>query len=236
MNLRDFNKNSSSSKLNNLLESYNGNKIDFSKMTIKKASKLSRLLESKLAAKRNTVSGKGKQDKAMFEAYMMKSTIDRWVFEQHRKLLEDEMKQAEVILAAKDIVDRLQSMTEDLSKIINEELPPLGDSIRDTISADKSSQFVSSVTDLLNQVLDSVKQARAGVDSSTRALTGDSADMDTGMGDAGMPGAEGGDVAGGEEGFAGLGQAPDMAMPSAGGEGDPFGADEKVTSVGRARR
>lgn len=233
MNLRDFNKNSSSDKLNSLLESYNGNRIDFSKMTIKKASRLSRLLESKLAAKRNTVSGKGKKDKAMFEAYMMKSAIDRWVFEQHRKLLEDEMKQAEVILAAKDIVDRLQSMTEDLSKIVNEELPPLGDSIRDTISADKSSQFVSSVTDLLNQVLEAVKQARAGVDSSTRALTGDAADMDTGMGDeGGVPPAP----EGGEEGFAGLGQAPDMAMPSAGGEGDPFGADNKVTSVGRARR
>lgn len=233
MNLRDFSKNSSSDKLNSLLESYNGNRIDFSKMTIKKASRLSRLLESRLAAKRNTVSGKGKKDKAMFEAYMMKSAIDRWVFEQHRRLLEDEMKQAEVILAAKDIVDRLQSMTEDLSKIINEELPPLGDSIRDTISADKSSQFVSSVTDLLNQVLDSVKQARQGVDSSTRALTGDAADMDTGMGDKSSvsPAPEGG-----EEGFAGLGQAPDMAMPAAGGEGDPFGADDKVTSVGRARR
>lgn len=233
MNLRDFSKNSSSEKLNSLLESYNGNRIDFSKMTIKKASRLSRMLESKLASKRNTVNGKTKKDKVMFEAYMMKSAIDRWVFEQHRRLLEDEMKQAEVILAAKDIVDRLQSMTEDLSKIINEELPPLGDSIRDTISADKSSQFVSSVTDLLNQVLDSVKQARQGVDSSTRALTGDAADMDTGMGDEGAAPAA---PEGGEEGFAGLGGAPDMAMPAAGGEGDVFGGDEKVTSVGRARR
>jgi hypothetical protein len=231
MNLKDFSKNSSSSKLNSLLESYNGNRIDFSKMTIKKASKLSRLLETKLAAKRNTVSGKGKQDKAMFEAYMMKSALDRWVFEQHRHLLEDEMKQAEVILAAKDIVDRLQSMTEDLSKLINEEMPPLGDSIRDTISADKSSQFVSSVTDLLNQVLDSVKQARQGVDSATRGLTGDATDMNVGA--AAMPGEEG-DV-GGEEGFAGMGE-PDMAMPAAGGEGDPFAADDRVSSIGRARR
>lgn len=228
MNLKDFNKNSSSKKLNSLLESYNGNKIDFSKMTVKKASKLSRMLESKIAANRNLVTGKNKKDKGVFEAYMMNETLKRWVFEQHRALLEDEMKQAEVILAAKDIVDRMQSMTEDLSKMINEELPPLGDSIRDTIGAEKSASFVSSVTDLLNQVLDSVKQARQGVDAQTRALTGGDADMDmSGMGGA-VP-AEGGDVGGD---FPDMGGAPAPA-------GDGFEGMEPATGVagiGRTRR
>lgn len=233
MNLRDFSKNSSSTKLNKLLESYNGNKIDFSKMTIKKASKLSRLLESKLASSRNSVKGKNKKDKAMFEAYMMKSTIDRWVYEQHRKLLEDEMKQAEVVLAAKDIVDRLQSMVEDLSKIINEELPPLGDSIRDTISSEKSSSFVSSTNDILSQALEQVKQARQAVDQQTRALTGAEADMDMG-GSAGSAGGANDEMkAGGFDELGGV-EAPNPE------EGDGFDALDMAgggtNPIGRSRR
>lgn len=233
MNLKDFSKNSSSAKLNNLLESYNGNKLDFSKMTIKRASKLSRMLESKLASGRNTIKGKGKKDKVMFEAYMMKSALDRWVYEQHRYLLEDEMKQAEVILAAKDIVDRLQSMAEDLSKIINEELPPLGDSIRDTISSEKSSSFMTTTSDLLSQVLDQVKQARQGVDQQTRALTGEAADMDI-AGGAGADAGASDDMQAG--GFDDLGDAPPPKAPG----GDGFDAMDVsaggTNPIGRSRR
>jgi hypothetical protein len=206
MNLNDFNKNASSSKLNKLFESFSGKKINFSKMTIREASALSRKLDRKISIASNKMQGKASKDKPLQEAIMMKSTIDRWLFEQHKKLLEDELQQAEVILAAKDLVDRMQKIIEDISKMVNEELPPLGDSIRNQISSEKAEGFVSSATEALNGVLEQVRQARSTLDSQTRSLAGEETpDMDMGAG------ADTGAAGGGEEGSEEL---PDMELGS----------------------
>lgn len=215
MNLQDFSKNTSSRKLNKILESFNGNKINFSRMTLKEASALSRKLDKKITISSNRMQGANKQDKPLQEAIMMKATLDRWIFEQHRRLLEDELQQAEVILASKDLVDRMQKMIEDISKMVNEELPPLGDSIRNQISSEKAEGFVSAATDALNGVLEQVRQARATLDSQTRGLAGEDTGMDMG----------GDDMGAGAEMGGGLGGEDDMDVDGMGGadiDGDGF--------------
>lgn len=223
MNLKDFSKNSSSVKLNKLLESFNGNKINFSKMTLREASALSRKLDTRIAQSSNKMRGVDKKDKSLQEAIMMRETINRWIAEKHQQLLEDELQQAEVILAAKDLVDRMQKMIEDISKMVNEELPPLGDSIRNQISSEKAESFVSSASEALNGVLEQVKQARSTLDSQTRGLAGEEvSNMDMGGSDTGdamgagdemggmddMDDEEGMELNGsGEDGFGGLSPA-----------------------------
>lgn len=231
MNLQDFSKNSSSSKLNKLLESFNGKKINFSKMTLREASALSRKLDKKITLSSNKMKGNGTKDRALQEAIMIKTTIDRWIFEQHKRLLEDELQQAEVILAAKDLVDRMQDMIESLSKMINEELPPLGDSIRNQIGAEKATAFVGAANDALSSVLDQVRQARTTLDSQTRGLAGEDADMEMSAPAGDEMGAEGG--MGGEE--EDMGGFDDMAGGSDGFEGTlpAMGGTDKV---GRDRR
>ncbi|CAB4129679.1 hypothetical protein UFOVP116_79 [uncultured Caudovirales phage] len=90
-----------------------------------------------------------------------------------RTLTEDALAKSEVILAARSMVDTLQGMVEDLSKMINEEMLPLMDSIRDQIGSEQAQTFGSATTQALNDVLTSVKGAREQMDSSVRALAGE---------------------------------------------------------------
>lgn len=122
-------------------------------------------------------------------------------------LAEGELEKSQAILAARDLVDRLQGMLEDVSSMVNEELPPLVDIVRDQISPEAAATFNSEVSGQLSSLLDTVRQTRTAVDLSTRALTGEQP--------AAMPGAmpAGGPAAGPAGAAAGAPPAPDMPGP-----------------------
>jgi len=110
-----------------------------------------------------------------------------------RKLTEGEVESAQAILAAKDMVDRLQDMLEDVGGMVNEDMPPLVDNVRDQVGADKASSFSTEVSAALTGLLDMLRQTRETVDASTRMLAGDDSGM--GMPDDGMGGVDvGGEV------------------------------------------
>jgi len=92
-------------------------------------------------------------------------------------IVEGEMEAAEVVMAARSIVDRIQGMLEDLGEIMNEDVPPLTDTITDQMGADMAAQFSTAVNGAVQAALDAVTQARAGADAAARMLTGESAPM-----------------------------------------------------------
>mgnify|MGYP001222125287 CR=1 FL=1 len=98
-------------------------------------------------------------------------------------ITEGEMEQAEVVMAAKNIVDRIQGMVEDLGEIMNEDLPPLADTITDQFGAEASTSFTGSIQGALGPAMEAMGAARSGADAAARGLTGESAPM---MGDPGM--------------------------------------------------
>lgn len=57
------------------------------------------------------------------------------ISEKLRKLYESQEDQAELLLASKDVVDRVQKAVDDLSKLRNEDLPPLLDAMRDELKS-----------------------------------------------------------------------------------------------------
>lgn len=89
-----------------------------------------------------------------------------------RMINEDEVTQAQSVMAAKDMVDSLQGMLEDISKMVNEELPPLTDSIRSNIGDAQATSFQSSVQQTLNDLLSQVQGARESVNNAVLGLTG----------------------------------------------------------------
>ncbi len=91
----------------------------------------------------------------------------------NRMLFEGEMETAEAALAAKDLVDRLQDMVEDIGKMSNEELPALVDAIRNSFGPEKASQYSASTNQLLTDLLNSVKSGRDSLDNATMVLTGE---------------------------------------------------------------
>jgi hypothetical protein len=109
-----------------------------------------------------------------------------------RMINEDEVTQAQSVMAAKDMVDSIQGMLEDISKMVNEQLPPLTDSIRSNIGDQQAQAFSAAATETLNSLLSQVQAARESVNNAVLGLTGAApmpvetpdmgADLDTDMG------------------------------------------------------
>lgn len=105
-------------------------------------------------------------------------------------ITEGEMENAELVLAAKDMVDRIQGMLEDVGEMTNEDLLPLTDSIRDEMGNDKAEAFSNAARGSLETLMAAVTTARGDMDNASRILTGTAEETPTDMsigGDEEMP-------------------------------------------------
>ena len=153
-----------------------------------------------------------------------------------RTLMEQDLDQAELVLAAKDMVDRVQKMAEDLASMQVEDLMPLVDAMRESFGTELANAFSASVDATLGAALETIKATREQVDQSVLVLTGEGAPVNDMMGGEAMPAGDMGDpMAGG----------PEMAIPAedefageesaAGVEGEPLGRIPKE-SVQHAKK
>ena len=88
-------------------------------------------------------------------------------------LSEGKTTDAELILASKDMVDRIQSMLVAVSEMKAESLIPLTDEIRDQMGNEIATSFMDAASGALDELLDSVTSARISMDNASRVLTGD---------------------------------------------------------------
>ncbi len=98
---------------------------------------------------------------------------------------EGAVESSELIMAAKSMVDKYDAMIQDVGEMLNEELAPVADKIRDEMGSDIADQFVNGMTSALQNTLDTMKSDRVAADNATRVLVGDAPaepmgmDMDT---------------------------------------------------------
>lgn len=90
-----------------------------------------------------------------------------------RKVTEGNIQQAQSIVSAKTMVDRVGRWIEELSGMENDSLIQLGDQVRDEMGAEMAKQFISSVAPAIQQALDNLKQTRETLSSGVRMLTGE---------------------------------------------------------------
>ena len=88
-------------------------------------------------------------------------------------IVEGEMEAAEQVMASKNMVDKIQGMVEDLGEMLNEDLPPLTDSIRDNMDSAMAEQFNVAMQQVLAGALEGMRQSREQVDAAARILTGE---------------------------------------------------------------
>src|ERR1700679_2420399 len=103
-----------------------------------------------------------------------------------RRLLETEVSQAEVMMAAKEFSLELQEMVEKIGRLQNEDLPPVTDQMRETYGTESSSAFQTQIYGALQGVMDSLYTAKNQVDDAVSNLAttgqiGASIDMDKDM-------------------------------------------------------
>lgn len=190
-------------------------------------------------SKASTAAFRSEQDPAYLKLMFMEQALKSHYAElktlpqyNSRVVVESEgVESAQVVLAAKDMVDSVQKMIEDISDMLVKELPAVVDSVNSEIGTDAGEQFNGQATEALSQLGAALQSAKVGLQSALNIVTSGGA----------QPDAFGGD----------LGAAPEMgAEPGMGGEED-LGADmgDEVTgfeepeeemgagpSIGRGKR
>ena len=81
--------------------------------------------------------------------------------------------QSELILAAKDMMDKVTSFLEDLASMKTEGMLELADRIRDEMGADKSDAFLQKIQPAIEQAEATLATTRQELDNGVRILTGE---------------------------------------------------------------
>lgn len=147
-----------------------------------------------------------------------------------RALLETEVSQAEVMMAAKGFAQELQEMVEKIGRLQNEDLPPVTDQMRETYGMESASAFQTQIYGALQSVMDALYTAKGQVDDAVgnMAATGQvtaTVDMDK---DIGM-----------DDGMGDLEGAADLDLDNIGddlGAEDEFGGAEGEEPLGRSMK
>jgi len=87
--------------------------------------------------------------------------------------------QSELILAAKDMMDKVTGYLEDLASMKTEGMLELADRIRDEMGADKADAFMQKIQPALEQAESTLTTTRQDLDAGVRILTGEETATDT---------------------------------------------------------
>ena len=154
----------------------------------------------------------------------------------YKMLKESEVQQAQVVLAAQDMVDKMQAMLEDVSELQFKELPALVDSIKNQVGIDQAQQFNTDASAALSGLMQNLQQAKLQMDAALGVVTGQAPAPGAAALGAEL-GAEAGADVGAELGAAAGAEAGadlDAAAADAGADLDDEDGGGEV--LGRARR
>ena len=152
----------------------------------------------------------------------------------YQVLKESEVQQAQVVLAAQDMVDKMQSMLEDTTEMQFKELPALVDSIRNQIGIEQATQFNGDVTGALQGLVQNLQGAKQQLETALGVVTGQPAPLDTSMAASGVPGAA--PMPGAEPGAEMGAEMPPEPGAEMGAEMPPEEPAPAGAGLGRARR
>lgn len=185
----------SAKKINKVMESRFGFALDFNKMTVDKAERLSETIAQNLNKIRHSTDfHTAERNPRYMELLTVRESLSAWLQENRQQLTEGEVGDAEVLLAAKDMVDSIQDAIEKVGKMQNEQLPQLLDSIRDRIGSEQADAFKNAVGETLSTLMQNLQAARGGVDNGVRILSGEQVDQPMDLGGADLDNVGAGEI------------------------------------------
>ena len=98
---------------------------------------------------------------------------DSQIGESVERLNESDIEQAQVVLATKDLVDRVQKMIEDVSEVQYKDLPALVDQARTDLGTSEADALQKNIGPGLDGLLQSMQDAKEQMNSGLSALTGE---------------------------------------------------------------
>jgi hypothetical protein len=107
---------------------------------------------------------------------------------ENNPIMENELDQAEVLLAAKNMADDLQKMAENLASMQVEELMSITNAMKEEVGTAEADAFNTSAEAAIGSALEAVKTANAQVADAVLVAQGQAPESDMGMDDTSMDG------------------------------------------------
>jgi len=95
------------------------------------------------------------------------------IVESRKVIKEDEVSQAQVVLAAQDMVDRVQKMVEDMIDLQYKDVPALADTMKGELGTDQAIQFKDAMGSALSTLADTLNSTKEQMDAAVAIVTGE---------------------------------------------------------------
>ena len=252
MNIREFTRPASAEKLNESLAKKFGSRIDIDQFTTEQLEDARNKLRTSLSQVETNEAFDSVQDKTYQKSKLFLDVLNTAIEERNDTIVdaideavqqvnEGEEDKAELVMAAKDMVDRLTGWMEDTAEMQTESMLELADAIRDEMGSEASEAFTSLVKPALESMYGVMETTRGTLTQGVGQLTGESDPMDT-MGaedpaDSDMdPTVDADDEL--EPGDDDMAMEPDdgMGAADAAAGGEDLGGREKRESVERSKK
>jgi hypothetical protein len=212
MKIKDIGKPVTARSLNESLAARYGSKIDLNKFTLEQLEDTRNKLRTKLKAVETMESFENVHNETYQKTKMFLDVLNAEISERggdvnlgrarSRVVREGSEDEAELVMAAKQMVERLTGWMEDVAEMQTQSMLELADSIREELGSEVSEQYVNTVKPSFESLYGVMEETRKALTTGVGLLTGDAqADQSLG-GEEGMDaGLEGGDemAAGPEE-------------------------------------
>jgi hypothetical protein len=188
MNIREFTKPVTSKTLNESLSARFGKKIDLGKFTLEQLQDARNKIRTKLFSVETNESFDSVHSETYQKSKMMLDVLNAAISE--RGDIEDESldesiisegaeDQAELVMAAKDMVDRITGWMEDTAEMQTDAMLELADAIRDEMGQAAADAFTNTVKPSLDSLYSALDATRGALTTSVGQLTGEAEPVDT---------------------------------------------------------
>ena len=183
MNIREFTRPANSKKLNESLAKKFGAKIDVEKFTTEQLQDVRNKIRTALSQTETNEAFDAVQDKGYQKNKLFLDVLNTAIAERNDNIVdaideaiqvnEGEEDKAELVMASKDMVDRLTGWMEDTAEMQTESMLELADAIRDEMGAQQSEAFTMAVKPALEQLYASMETTRIALTTGVGMLTGE---------------------------------------------------------------
>ena len=189
MNIREISKPVTAASLNESLAKKFGQKINVDQFTLEQLQDARNKIRTKLSQVETMesfteVHNEPYQKSKLFldvlnAAISERESIQDQEITQETVVREGAEDEAELVMAAKGMVDKVTSWMEDTAEMQTESMLELADAIRDEMGSAQSEQFVASVKPALEALYSSMEETRNTLTQGVGMLTGEAEPVDT---------------------------------------------------------
>src|SRR6056297_171869 len=179
MNIREISRPLTAKALNESLAKHFGKRINLEAFTLDQLQDARNKLRTKLSTTETTESyssvqkGDYQKNKLFLDVLNAEIAEREEYISQNKAISEGAEDEAEIVMAAKDMVDRLTGWMEDTAEMQTESMLELADAIRDEMGSEQSESFTGAIKPALESLYQAMEQTRTVLTQGVSTLTGE---------------------------------------------------------------